>query len=372
MKNGAITAQSTEPRYMLQLDGLRALAVFGVLVHHFLPQQFFLNSILHCGSFGVRLFFVLSGFLITGILLRCRNTIALANQDAVFTIGRFYIRRFIRIFPIYYLTVAITALVAFNSVKESAFWHLTYTSNIYFSSRNWDAVLSHFWTLAVEEQFYLIWPWVMLLVPSKHLLKIIIVTISIGPLFRFLCIQFGVNNGVREYILTFACLDSLGMGALLAFYTYNQDNFKQHKRLLCSFGFWVCGSLWVTLNIIYLPNLNMITVVLENTITSGLLVWLINRAGQGFSGVMGTILELKPLVYLGKISYGIYIYHLLVAYVISAMFPHIDLTYQTVFIQFVFNTVATLVVAMLSWHLIEKPINDKKRYFGYTKMQVKL
>ncbi len=349
---------------MLQLDGLRALAVFGVLVHHFLPQELFLNSILHWGSYGVRLFFVLSGFLITGILLRCRDTIALANQDAVFTIGRFYIRRFIRIFPIYYLTIAITALVAFKSVKESAFWHLTYTSNIYFSSKDWDAVLSHFWTLAVEEQFYLIWPWVMLLVPRKHLLKIIITTISIGPLFRFVCIQFGLDNGVREYILTFACLDSLGMGALLAFYTYNQDNFKQNKRLLCSFGLWICGPLLVALNIIYLPNLTSMTVVLENTITSVFCV----RAAQGFSGVVGTILELRPLVYLGKISYGIYIYHLLVAYVLSGMFRHIDLAYQTVVIQSVFNTVATLVVAMLSWHLIEKPINDKKRYFGYTKM----
>lgn len=278
----AITAQSTEPRYMLQLDGLRALAVFGVLVHHFLPQKFYLNSIFHWGSFGVRLFFVLSGFLITGILLRCRDKIALANQDAVFTIGRFYIRRFIRIFPIYYLTVAITALVAFKSVKDSAFWHLTYTSNIYFSSGDWDAVLSHFWTLAVEEQFYLIWPWAMLFVPRKHLLKSIIITISIGPLFRFLCIQFGLNNGVREYILTFACLDSLGMGALLAFYTYNQDKFKQTKRLLCSFGFWVCGSLLVALNIIYLPNITNIIIVLEKTITSVFFVWLIDPCSTRF------------------------------------------------------------------------------------------
>ena len=371
MKNGAITAQSTEPRYMLQLDGLRALAVFSVLVQHCLPQEFFLNSILHWGSFGVKLFFVLSGFLITGILLQCRDKIALANQDAVFTIGRFYIRRFLRIFPIYYLTIAITALVAFESVKDSAFWHLTYTSNIYFSSGDWDAVLSHFWTLAVEEQFYLIWPWVMLFVPKKHLLKAIIITISIGPLFRFLCIQFGLDNGVREYILTFACLDSLGMGALLAFYTYNQE-FKQTKRLLCSFGFWVCGPLLVALNIIYLPSLTSIVVVLENTITSVFFVWLIDRAAQGFSGVMGTILELRPLVYLGKISYGIYIYHLLVAYILSARFHYIDLGYQTVFIKFVINTVATLIVAMLSWHFIEKPINDKKKYFGYTKGKIKL
>lgn len=100
---------SSQPIYMVQLDALRAFAVFGVLLAHFFPS-FPLTHWLDTGSLGVQLFFVLSGFLITGILLRLKEEIKAETSTPGFAIRRFYIRRFLRIFPIYYLTIFIAVL----------------------------------------------------------------------------------------------------------------------------------------------------------------------------------------------------------------------------------------------------------------------
>ena len=168
-------SQTSSPGYMVQLDSLRALAVFCVMVEHYIPDGIsnsFLSSWkpafpLGWGS-GVSLFFVLSGFLISGILLRCRDSIGSTKQSTRFTLQRFYIRRFIRIIPIYYLALIVAAIL-FKKVRSDFFWHLTYTTNIMvFVQDSYDRYATHFWSLAMEEQFYLIWPFVMLFLPNKH------------------------------------------------------------------------------------------------------------------------------------------------------------------------------------------------------------
>lgn len=113
--------QVSQPGYMIQLDALRALAVFGVLIAHFAPPTFFLNSVFHSGELGVQLFFLLSGFLITGILLRCRDLVELGKQDVGYTIKTFYIRRFLRLMPIYYLVIAIGVLINIEPIKHFPF-----------------------------------------------------------------------------------------------------------------------------------------------------------------------------------------------------------------------------------------------------------
>jgi len=369
--------QKDEPRYMVQLDALRSLAVLGVLIYHFLPQEFFLNSRLHWGPLGVRLFFVLSGFLITGILLRCRELIDLYNQDIGFTIRRFYIRRFLRLIPVYYLTLLATKLIAFNSIsKKTLIWHLTYTSNIYFSIYPGDVLTSHFWSLSVEEQFYLLWPLVILLLPRRYLLIAIILTTLTGPFFRILMILAGLTNGNRENILTFACFDSLGIGALLAFCSQNQDQLKQTKKYICSFCFWVGIPLFVALNWVGIPHIDdsiavFLGVALAPLSASMFFLWLIDRAARGFNGLIGLTLEFPPLVYLGKISYGIYVYHLLVHYALAQISTYLGLPLiDLVGIKFIVNTVITIIVAILSWQFLEKPINALKRNFGYKKEEL--
>ena len=107
--------------------------------------------------------------------------------------------------------------------------------------------------------------------------------------------------------------------------------------------------------------------VLINTINYIKLIVLINRAAQGFGGITGKILKRKPLVYIGKISYGFYLYHLFMPPILSRGFHYLGLHYpDSSLIRFILQTAATLIVAMLSWHFIEKPINNFKKHFEYS------
>src|SRR5215207_8678629 len=118
---------------MPQLDALRFFAVLGVLISHFwTPQELpWLFADIDLGWLGVRLFFVLSGFLITGILLDARSLTETTSLTPVYLIGQFYIRRFLRIFPIYYLVIAIALMFNVMPGRELWGWLVSYTSNIY-------------------------------------------------------------------------------------------------------------------------------------------------------------------------------------------------------------------------------------------------
>lgn len=362
---------------MVQLDSLRALSIFGVMIEHFIPGSVYASFLsswggafpLEWGS-GVTLFFVLSGFLITGILLRCRDMVDLTKQSARFTSQRFYIRRFLRIFPVYYLALFSTAIIFnFNNVSNEYSWHLTYTSNIrIFVQQSWDGYASHFWSLAMEEQFYLIWPLVILFLPKQYLLRSILLTVALAPLFRFIgCYGLHLST-IQIAVFPFASLDALGLGALLAFYTHNHEKFNYARSSICKFGLWVCFPLlvlFVTISFAYKGTV-LLNLLVRPTILSIFFVWLISGAAKGFSGVPGRLLELKPLVFMGKISYGIYVYHYFISSICDRVFDYFNLT-ESFPLIFVFSIkfLASLAVAIPSWFFIEKPINSFKRNFGY-------
>ena len=356
-------------QHLLQLDALRAFAVFGVLISHFTPHGSWINRLIPWGYLGVKLFFVLSGFLITGILLRCKKTIEDGEEKSSFIIRQFYIRRFLRIFPLYYLVVALAAIMNFGTIREFFYWHVLYASNFIVALRDsWIGLESHFWSLSVEEQYYLFWPCLVIFTPRKYLTKVIYFAILLGPVTRLVCMLFGAN--LAAVTLTPACLDSLGLGALLAVYSQGRTHVLKHGSLLTRTG--QAGGLLLigTLLAERLQLGGLMTSVLRDTFASMLFTWLVWRAAQGFRGVSGTILQLKPLAYVGKISYGIYIYHnfthLLAWY--PSLLKLFGLTYPASYIgQFALKTTATVLVASLSWHLFELPINNLKKYFAYKK-----
>src|SRR5215470_1615655 len=213
----SIWTPSTPLPHMLQLDALRALAVLAVLVAHLSPRSstvFKIAKLIDLGGLGVRLFFVISGFLITGILLESKSYAERNRLPVTYAFRQLYVRRILRIFPLFYLVLSVAALLDILPVRETFAWHATYLTNFYIFFNGWNGSINHLWTLAVEEQFYLVWPWIILLVDRRNLVTAIVVTIGIGPVFRLVCGLWTGNEATP--ILPFSCLDTLGLGALLA------------------------------------------------------------------------------------------------------------------------------------------------------------
>src|SRR5262249_9634937 len=152
-------------------------AVIGVMYHHFYERA----GGVGWAALGVRLFFVLSGFLITGILLRCRDLAAASSGGRSRQLRLFYARRALRILPLAYVVVLAATFVNLPGMQETLPWHLRYTSNISFAlHRDSSALSGHFWSLAVEEQFYLVWPCLILFLPYSKLPWTIAATIVVG------------------------------------------------------------------------------------------------------------------------------------------------------------------------------------------------
>lgn len=347
--------------YMKQLDGLRAVAILAVIVTHYWPV---LQRGINWSHWGVELFFVLSGFLITGILLRCRRLVQDGKASTWTVLRQFFIRRGLRIFPIFYGTLAVGVLLKISPVRESLPWHLFYLSNFYVAGQGrWIDRVCHFWSLAVEEQFYLFWAGLILLVPRKWLFGAIVVCIAAGPLSRGIGMLVGLSD-VALWVLTPGAFATLGLGALLAYLDEqggpNRDRF-------------VRGCLWSGLPLVIgivlfhlLYDVPLLDYVLLDLGLGLVFTWIVARAARGFKGPLGQGLELAPVVYLGKISYCMYVIHLFMPEVFRKIFDRLAIpAVENGSWILCLSVVATFLVAAFSWHFFEKPINDLKRFFPY-------
>lgn len=360
--------------YMPQLDSLRAFAVLAVLLSHFVPE---VNRYAQIGGWGVRLFFVLSGFLITGILLRGKQMVETGEQTTPGLLRSFYARRFLRLFPLLLATLTVTAVLDLGPVRETFFWHVTYLSNIYFALRGeWNGSVSHLWSLAVEEQFYLLWPWFILLLPRKRLIPGVLLLIASGPVFRLVAYRMGLWQDAI-WILPFACVDTLGAGALLAIFCYRSGLTAVARSRLRTASLWAGGLLLIFLVTLRHRSIGgWIGYPLMDIALALLGTWLVAGAAVGFSGPAGKLLESKPLVYIGTISYGIYVNHLFLPEFTDRFsekfgLPQLGSLWSGE--PFMLNTATyaialtllSILTAALTWRFFERPINGLKRYFGY-------
>ena len=209
-------------KYVKGLDTLRALAVIVViLAHWWIPMDindsnkefiFWFKGLIPDGGFGVDLFFVLSGFLITGILL---DAVKNDGNQKWKIIKNFIVRRALRIFPIYYLTIVLLVWIGYPFIKDHLFWFLLYISNIeVFRAEEWNA-FSHTWSLSVEEQFYLIWPWFIVFVREKYIKYVLFLSILIGVFTAMYVIK--IEQKWMGYVLMPTCMQAFGIGGLYAY-----------------------------------------------------------------------------------------------------------------------------------------------------------
>ena len=321
--------------------------------------------VLPWGALGVQLFFVLSGFLITGILLGLRDGTD-GSPGRLHRLRQFYVRRSLRILPIAYFVVVITAILNVQAMRETLPWNLTYTTNVYFALRGaWNGPATHLWSLAVEEQFYLLWPWLMLLLPDRYLLPTIVGSIVIAS-FTLLVGSIVQLNPVALTVLTPACMDRFGVGALLAWLRYKRPIQFHELARKRAYRWSVVATLPAVVATIVLTRYHGVVEPISSLCTATFFGWIIHRAAVGFSGVWGRLLEARVLVYCGKISYGIYLYHnfmhTLVPFLLRPLripYPHAPL------LEFMTCLGATLLAAACSWTFFERPINEFRQRFEY-------
>jgi len=355
-------------KHIIQLDGLRFYAVLMVMIAHWLQWQW-TNPVLTKIPFvhGVTLFFVLSGFLITRILLENRDKYNKNHIKKTHLIKNFYIRRFFRIFPIYYLLIFGLLIFNYKNTQELFPWLVTYSSNIYQSINNvYIGDFNHFWSLAVEEQFYLFWPFVIVFIKPKKTFITIILTIILALIVRTYLYLY-VGKWMATSYFTLSCMHALGLGALLAFikmYKPKIANTLSKPVLLYFIMVLYIASLFLQNRF----NLSWYKEIFDDFFFAILATFIILRASKnGFKGFLKLVLENKFVVYSGKISYGLYVFHLFIPTLFYYIAPRIGLSITnkyTIFIAFYF---LTFLVSHLSWKLIESPINKLKNRVPYIK-----
>src|SRR3984893_9913844 len=182
-------------RYQPQFDGLRALAVLTVMVDHFSADvpNFPLPDWIHLGATGVRLFLVLSGYFITASLRRARDRMENGELSAGKTIAAFYWRRLLRIGPAYLVFASIALLLNLGAIRHNWSWVFTSTVNWLIGWENLGPLaISHLWSICVQEQFYLLWPLLILLLPRRWMLSAIMAVAFAGIVFRIGWVMFSV------------------------------------------------------------------------------------------------------------------------------------------------------------------------------------
>ncbi|MDX6462167.1 MAG: hypothetical protein QOH35_5173 [Acidobacteriaceae bacterium] len=329
-------------KHITQLDGLRGLAVLLVLLAHsaiaFTRVPSF-KWIDHYGSLGVQLFFVLSGFLITKILLD--------SKDTPHFFRNFYVRRALRIYPIYY---ALLGFVMFSGVVHEhgvRWWpYVLYLSNVIYGNTTQPAPLGPVWSLAVEEQFYLLWP-LIVSVLSRRSLERFCFTMIIGAI----CLRF---TGFLQLHNTLLQLDALAAGALVACRFDQIASWRPSARFVaCLF------PLGVSLPAGFWNNLSQTVQVVGST---ALLAVLLDN-GAAISRVFRT----PALRYLGRVSYGVYLLHSLVfAAFLRSRFGHSVIqsgSAMAAILCMIGQFSIVLAIATLSFYFFESPFLRLKRYY---------
>lgn len=347
-----------------QIDALRIIAVTAVLFDHF-------GLVLGhgpIGRLGVQFFLVISGYMISLILLRGQADIRAGEVSPGRVMLSFYVRRGLRILPAFYIALAVTWWLHRPDFAGSLWWHALFGSNILFAITNqwgppWE--LAHLWTLSLQEQFYLIWPLVLLFLPHRWLGKSLIVIALCGLLFRVGAVMLGLNHAVGALTLLPGSITALCAGSGLAIL----ETKKAVPRWLAEPGvIWpsVACAAFALANLVNTPG--ELDYLLLEDIWLVPLVALLYAAKNGIAGPVGRALDLKVLQYLGRISLGVYLYQFIALDVVSHIFPWLPRK-GPVLVALIAMTAVGL--AMISWHLVEKPIGSLKAMANYKAHRVR-
>ena len=344
-------------KYRSEIDGLRAIAVLAVILFH-AKFNFFNKNFFEGGYLGVDIFFVISGYLITHIIL------SELFETGTFKFKNFYERRARRILPMLFVVILVSIFFAWKillpsayiELAESAIASIFFSSNFYFyfTTTEYGAESSilkpllHTWSLGVEEQFYLIFPILGLVFfkyAKKYLLQILFLLLLVS---LFLAEFIGQQNSVLNFFLPLSRFWELAIGSLLAFKTINyKENLNTfwHQLLPLLGLFLIFYSFYFFNEQTSHPNFITIIPVIGTALIIGY---------SSSSEAVGKMLSAKPMVGMGLISYSAYLWH----FPLFAFYRNFS-TYESTAIKFVL-ILATLLISIISFKFIESPFRNKK------------
>lgn len=347
--------------YRPDIDGLRALAVLSVILFHINPQY------MPSGFLGVDIFFVISGFLITSIIYK-------EMAEGTFTFANFYNRRIKRILPVFFVVLAFVLFISYTLYSELDYWRIQkstitsvfFISNLYFArgAGYFDTSmeqnpLGHIWSLSVEEQFYFIFPIVLLLLLKFNFFrKYLLSTLSIVGI-ALLSLSFVNLNKIGlkldVYYLPHLRMAELLVGSILSIYILEKGNHLSEKRsnILGIVSLLVLFLCLLMRNFFVSPYFPGFLALLPCIAVATLI--LANEKGK----YTKKIFSLKPIVWIGKISYSLYLWH----WVILAFFRYFFETSKLSYLHLFIATPLIFVLSVITYYAVEQPFRKVKLSF---------
>jgi peptidoglycan/LPS O-acetylase OafA/YrhL len=346
------TGESLAPRLpsrIPSLDGLRAVSILLVIIGHSsdsLNAPKFLNYFSHLGNLGVRTFFIISGFLITTLLLKEREKTGRISMKG------FYTRRALRIFPpslVYIGIIAACYVMGWLILKPGDLVHaLTYTMNYRYNPAHW---FRHLWSLSVEEQFYMLWPGVLWFAGTRRGVKAAWGVVIVDPFIRAIMWYFfhASNSAMTKHFEAIA--DTLAAGCLLSIYFNRLSAILWYRRFQSSrlFGI-VALSLTLSGNALFVVNQASFYILGQSIANLGT-VLCIDWCIRNFGTVPGRLLNWRPIVHVGVLSYSLYLW--------QNAFLNPDWNAWPA--KLPVNLLLAYVMAVASYHLVEQPVLRLRR-----------
>lgn len=345
-----------------ELDGVRAIAALLVMVLHFFGDESMagnkiidvLKVLARFGQTGVTLFFVLSGFLITRILLATKNN---HNYFKVF-----FIRRALRILPLYYLYLIIIFCIIplftndFIPFKENWYYWI-YLQNFAITFNWLQNGPAHYWSLAVEEHFYLFWPLLIYYLNVKQISRLIPVIIGLSLITRIILLK----NNYEVFYFTFTNMDALAIGSLIAIMEFrNKLNFRNPGFYFLMFLVFLIPSMvigsFVSGQKLFIVQLLKLPIIAVSYFF--LILCVITAPANNF---FKKILSNRPFSFLGKISYGLYVFHP-ICFAMCIKYFYFNNIFLNIIIQFG----VVLIIATISFYGYESFFLRFKNYFQYS------
>lgn len=347
-------------KYFAKIDSLRFVAALMVLVSHWL---FFLPEVraFNLGEMGVDLFFTISEFLITLQLLDFKEKAAENNLSNGSVFKEFYIRRAFRILPLYYLVVIVSALANQGEIRDAFMWNMTFTSNFYIMKvDHWPSNFSHFWSLSVEEHFYLFWPFVILFVNNKILPYVISGLIIVTFIFKY----FVIGDSMGYFFLhvhTISCIDLIMYGCLLGWLYKNKYETISEIFQFKGFSFFSVSVIVAVTAYKYYFIFDVDDYIVLRAVTGIAFTFLVGSLVFSQYPKRRSLFENKWMVILGKLSFGIYLLHNFIPGLLLGV-KDLKLHWSLEFLIYLMVTIA--ISAVLHWG-VELPIRRvRKLKFG--------